>query len=145
MWPPWTGSFVWTSWSSPVHPRCYTIKSTPEMRSEFVVRLRQRANHPPRPSILLANVQSLDNKVDELRARISFQRDIRDRNILCYTESWLSPDILSRVGNCQGPHNTMLRCRYTRGKDCSMLVWPIWAPRLFWSLGLRNVPGGLWE
>ena len=26
--------------------------------------------------MLLANVQSLDNKVDELKARISFQRDI---------------------------------------------------------------------
>ena len=45
----------------------------------------------PLPSILLANVQSLDNKVDKLRARISFQRDIRDCNILCFTESWLFP------------------------------------------------------
>ncbi len=33
---------------------------------------------PPLPSILLANVQSLVNKMDDLRARISFQRDIRD-------------------------------------------------------------------
>jgi hypothetical protein len=46
-------------------------------------------------SILLANVQSLDNKVDELRARISFQRDIRDGQILCFKETWLSRDILS--------------------------------------------------
>jgi hypothetical protein len=38
----------------------------------------------------------MDNKVDELRVRISFQKDIRDCNILCFTESWLSPDILSR-------------------------------------------------
>ena len=54
-----------------------------------------RAHHLPLPSILLTYVQSLDNKVDKLRARISFQRDIRDCNILCFTESWLSPDILS--------------------------------------------------
>jgi hypothetical protein len=33
------------------------------------------------------NVQSLVNKVDKLRARISFQRDIRDCNILCFMES----------------------------------------------------------
>ena len=39
--------------------------------------------------------QSLDNKIDELRARISFQRDIRDCNVLCFMETWLSPDILS--------------------------------------------------
>jgi hypothetical protein len=46
-------------------------------------------------SILLTNAQPLENKVDKLRARISFQRDISDCNILCFTESWLSPDILS--------------------------------------------------
>jgi hypothetical protein len=64
-------------------------------RSGALVRLRQRAYHPSLLSILLADVQSMDNKVDELRVRISFQRDIRDCNILCFTESWLSPDILS--------------------------------------------------
>ncbi len=54
-------------------------------------RLRERARSPPLPSILLANVQSLENKMDDLRARISFQRDIRDCNILCLTEKWLTP------------------------------------------------------
>ncbi len=54
-------------------------------------RLRKRAHSPPLPSILLANVQSLENKMDDLRARISFQRDIRDCNILCLTETWLTP------------------------------------------------------
>ncbi len=50
-------------------------------------RLRERAHSPPLPSILLANVQSLENKMDDLRAGISFQRDIRDCNILCLTET----------------------------------------------------------
>ncbi len=54
-------------------------------------RLRKRAHSPPLPSILLANVQSLENKMDDLRARISFQRDIRECNILCLTETWLTP------------------------------------------------------
>ncbi len=44
-------------------------------------------------SILLANVQSLENKMDDLRARISFQWDIRDCNILCLTETWLTPSV----------------------------------------------------
>ncbi len=56
-------------------------------------RLRERAHSPPLPSILLANVQSLENKIDDLRARISFQRDIRDCNILCLTETWLTPSV----------------------------------------------------
>ena len=64
-------------------------------RSGLLVRLRRRAHHPPLPSILLANVQSLDNKVDEQRPSTSFQRDIRDCNILCFMETWLSRDILS--------------------------------------------------
>ncbi|KAK1804669.1 hypothetical protein P4O66_020058 [Electrophorus voltai] len=54
-------------------------------------RLRAWAHQAPLPSILLANVQSLDNKLDDLRARIKFQRDIRDCNLLCSTESWLNP------------------------------------------------------
>ncbi len=56
-------------------------------------RLRKSAHSPPLPSLLLANVQSLDNKMDDLRARISFQRDIRDCNIICLTETWLTPSV----------------------------------------------------
>jgi hypothetical protein len=64
-------------------------------RGGLLVRLRKRAHHPLPLSILLANVQSLDNKVDELKVRVAFQRDTRDCNILCFTETWLSRDILS--------------------------------------------------
>ncbi len=46
-------------------------------RAGICNRLRKRAHSPPLPSILLANVQSLENKMDDLRARISFQWDIR--------------------------------------------------------------------
>ncbi len=49
-------------------------------RAAVLVRLRRRAFRPPLPTILLANVQSLDNKLCELRARISYQRETRD----CY-------------------------------------------------------------
>ena len=34
-------------------------------------------------------------KVDEIRARVAFQRDIRDCNILCLTETWLTRETLS--------------------------------------------------
>ncbi|KAL0152385.1 hypothetical protein M9458_052108, partial [Cirrhinus mrigala] len=56
-------------------------------------RLRARAHRTPLPSILLANVQSLENKLDDLRARAKFQRDIRDCNLLCFTETWLNPAV----------------------------------------------------
>ncbi len=56
-------------------------------------RLMERAHSPPLPSILLTNVQSLENKMDDLRARISFQWDIRECNILCLTETWLTTSV----------------------------------------------------
>ncbi|KAI4884971.1 hypothetical protein NFI96_020242, partial [Prochilodus magdalenae] len=62
-------------------------------RAGVLVRLRQRANRPPLPTILLSNVQSRDNKISELRAQISFQRETQDCCILCLTETWLSPEI----------------------------------------------------
>ncbi len=59
-------------------------------RAGVLVRLRCRAFRPPLPTILLANVQSLDNKLCELRARISYQQETRDFCIICLTETWMS-------------------------------------------------------
>ena len=64
-----------------------------------VIALMDILKFPQLPSILLADVQFLDNNVDELRARMSFQRDTRDCNIFCFTESWLSPHILIHTAN----------------------------------------------
>jgi ribosome assembly protein 1 len=38
-------------------------------------------------------VQSLENKLDELRSRLSYQQDIKNSNILCFTEPWLNDNI----------------------------------------------------
>ncbi len=59
-------------------PFVWVAKSTRRRRKRgkragVLVRLRRRAFRPPLPTILLANVQSLDNKLCELRARISYQ------------------------------------------------------------------------
>ncbi len=59
-------------------------------RAGVLVRLRRRAFRPPLPTILLANVQSLDNKLCELRARISYQRETRECCVICLTETWMS-------------------------------------------------------
>ena len=62
-------------------------------RSGCLVRIRQRVANLPLPSVLLANVQSLGKKWDELKAHISYQRDIKNCNTLYFTESWLNDDI----------------------------------------------------
>ena len=46
-------------------------------------------------NILLANLQSLENKIDDLRERINYQWDIQNCIILCFTESWMNDDIIS--------------------------------------------------
>ncbi|KAI4903867.1 hypothetical protein NFI96_004566, partial [Prochilodus magdalenae] len=59
-------------------------------RAGVLCRTRKWCFNPPLPSILLANVQSLENKIDELNARIKFQRDIESCCVLALTETWLS-------------------------------------------------------
>lgn len=51
--------------------------------------LRTWAHGIPLPRILRANVQYLDNKLDDIRVRIKFQRDIRDGELLfVVNNSW---------------------------------------------------------
>lgn len=53
-------------------------------------RLMDKPHHSPLPSILPINVQSFENKMEDLQDRIRYQQDIRDLNVLCLTEMWLS-------------------------------------------------------
>ncbi len=77
--------FVWAARSRPRKRRRKRGK-----RAGVLVRLRCHPLRPPLPTILLANVQSLGNKLCELRARISYQRETRDCCIICLTETWMS-------------------------------------------------------
>ncbi len=72
--------FVW-----PARPR--KCRQKRGKRAGVFVRLRRCAFRPPLPTILLANVQSLDNKLCELRARTSYQRETRDCCVICLTET----------------------------------------------------------
>ena len=44
--------------------------------------IRRQEINLPLPSVLLASEQSIDNKIDKLQARISYQRDIKNWNNL---------------------------------------------------------------
>ncbi len=61
-------------------------------RGGLLARLRRRPTRPPVPSILLANVQSISNKLDELHCCINSQRDMRECCVLCFSETWLTSD-----------------------------------------------------
>ncbi len=77
--------FVWAA-----QPRKRRRHQKRGKRAGVLVRLRRCAFRPPLPTILLANVLLLDNKVCELRARISYQRETRDCCVICLTETWMS-------------------------------------------------------
>lgn len=57
-------------------------------RGGLHARLKARATRPPLPSLLLTNVRSLENKMDELRTRTTTQREIRECCALIFTETW---------------------------------------------------------
>ncbi|KAL0203335.1 hypothetical protein M9458_001353, partial [Cirrhinus mrigala] len=44
---------------------------------------------PNLPSIVMGNVRSLDNKMEELTARVSKNRELRECSLMCFTETWL--------------------------------------------------------
>ena len=60
-------------------------------RGGLLVRLRKRTIKPPVPSIIMANVQRLYNKTDELFCRIKCQKDFRDCCVFSFCETWLRP------------------------------------------------------
>lgn len=62
-------------------------------RTRTLCKTRQKNNKPPLPSILLANIQSLCNKLDKRHTRIKHQRDFRGSCILAFTEKWLEPNM----------------------------------------------------
>ena len=56
-------------------------------------RLRRRKYKIPLPTIMLSNVQSLGNKLDELRHLALKDRNYRDCCVTCLTETWLCPNV----------------------------------------------------
>ena len=62
-------------------------------RGGLLTRLRQRNHKPPLPSMFLANVRSLRNKIDELFCTIHNRKDYRDCSVFCFTETWLDSTI----------------------------------------------------
>lgn len=47
---------------------------------------------PSVPSVVMGNVNSLTNKTDELASLVKNQRLYRECSLLCFTETWLTPD-----------------------------------------------------
>ena len=62
-------------------------------RGGVSARLRANPSKPAAPSVLLANVRSLDNKMDHISLWRSLQRGVRDCCVFIFTETWLTDKI----------------------------------------------------
>jgi hypothetical protein len=67
-----TSRQLWTFCLLPIRPYSLGLKrqSNGAREANEAASWRWLANKPPLPSILLANVKSLENKLDELRSRL---------------------------------------------------------------------------
>lgn len=62
-------------------------------RAGVSARLRAYPSEPAVPSVLLANVRSLDSKMDYISLWRSLQRGVRDCCVFVFTETWLTEKI----------------------------------------------------
>ncbi len=85
------------------------IKCKRSSRAGILCRIRKITFKPALPSILLANVQSVVSKVDELNARIMFQCDIRNCCVFAFTETWLDVSI---PDNGVSPPSFTIQCQH---------------------------------
>lgn len=53
-------------------------------------RLKRRTFKPFIPSIIMGNVQSLNNKMDELHGHVKYQNEFRNISLMSFTETWLT-------------------------------------------------------
>ncbi|KAL0153828.1 hypothetical protein M9458_050858 [Cirrhinus mrigala] len=66
-------------------------------RGGIRARLVASPHKPAIPSIVLANVRSLDNKLDYIRLLRSSQRNVEDCCVFVFTETWLSDSVPDRA------------------------------------------------
>lgn len=62
-------------------------------------RVRKRGFRPPLPTIVMGNVRSLQNKMDELRANVRYLHEYRESCLLIFTETWLHSGITDSAIN----------------------------------------------
>ncbi|XP_039477902.1 uncharacterized protein LOC120443369 [Oreochromis aureus] len=81
------------------------------------VRKLRRKNRVPLPSMILANVQSLRNKTDELQGNVLHLREYRKACLMALTETWLTDmdsDTSLRISGFGTPVRLDRNCGVTR-------------------------------
>lgn len=64
-----------------------------ESRGSIRERIIRQGCKYPLPTMILTNIRSLSNKINELMVKVECDRDYRQSNLICLTETWLKRDI----------------------------------------------------
>lgn len=59
-------------------------------------------NKRPLPSMILSNMRSLRNKIEELRTNSRICYEYRDSCLMVFTETWLHPDVPNSFVELEG-------------------------------------------
>ena len=94
-------------------------------------RVHRRGHRPPLPTITLANVRSIKNKLDELRVNIRYDHEYRYSSIICLTETWLKPDISNNILDLPGfelirQDRSFKETKKTKGGGLCMYMNKLW-------------------
>ena len=71
----------------------------------------------PLPAVIMSNVQSLNNKIDELRANVKYVKEYKNSCVLCFTESWPNNQIPDSHVELEGFHIVRLDRTIESGKQ----------------------------
>ena len=71
-------------------------------RAGIHARLKANPSRPAVPSLLLSNVRSLDNKLDELHLLKETHREWKDCRVFAFTETWLQDNIPDAAVQLEG-------------------------------------------
>lgn len=100
-------------------------------RAGVLVRLQRSPSKPPLPSIFLANVRSLANKMDELRLQAAKNSLVKDCCVLFVIETWLQPSIPDTAIQLEGwvvhRHDRGMDFGKTRGGGLCVYVNKCWS------------------
>jgi len=53
-------------------------------------RVKKRGHRTALPSVILSNVQSINNKINELHTKVAYLSEYRNSSVICLTETWLT-------------------------------------------------------
>lgn len=100
-------------------------------RSQAACKDKARKYKPYVPSLIMGNVRSLDNKMDELTALVRRENIFRECSLMCFTETWLHdgiPDSSIDINGFSVVRGDRRReeCSKRRGEGLAVYVNNMW-------------------